>query len=266
MSTSETFQLSLETAEAYESQFVPALFGAWAGFLVEEAGVGPGQRVLDVACGTGIVARTAAERIGETGSVTGLDLNDAMLTVARRLRPDIEWRQGDAGELPFPDGSFDVVLCQSGLMFFPDVSRALGEMSRVVSRGGTVAIQVWDERESQPAYAPFIRVAARHAGPEAIDLLSTYFNRGDLDEVAGDFASVGLVVTRKRTETTTLSFPSVEAFVMTEVNSTPLAERVSEDVLRRIIEGSRDAFRSFSTAAGGVDLPIRGHLVRAAKP
>jgi ubiquinone/menaquinone biosynthesis C-methylase UbiE len=266
MSISETFQLSLEMAEAYESQFVPALFGDWAGFLVEEAGVGPGQRVLDVACGTEIVARTAAERVGGTGSVSGLDLNDAMLTVARRLRPDIEWRQGDAGELPFPDGSFDVVLCQSGLMFFPDVSRALGEMSRVVRPGGTVAVQVWDERESQPAYAPFIGVAARHAGPEAIDLLSSYFNRGDLDELAGDFASAGLEVTATRTDETFLRFPSVDAFVMTEVSATPLVDRLSEEVLGRIVEDSRDALRSFSTATGGVELPIRGHVVRAAKP
>ena len=263
MSSPETFQLSLEMAEAYEAQFVPALFETWAGFLVEDAGVRPGQRVLDVACGTGIVARKAAERVGESGAVNGLDLNDAMLTVARRLRPDIEWRQGDAAQLPFPDGSFDVALCQSGLMFFPDVPRALGEMTRVVRPGGTVAVQVWDRRESQPAYAPFIGVAARHAGPEAIDLLGTYFNRGDLDELSSALTSAGLEVTAIRTEETLLRFPSVDAFVMTEVKATPLADRLSEEVLGRIVEDSRDALRSFGSDGGGVELPIRGHLVRA---
>lgn len=264
MSTSETFQLSLETAEAYESLFVPALFREWAGLLVEHAGVRSGQRVLDVACGTGIVARTAADLTGEPGAMTGLDLNEAMLTVARRLRPDIEWRHGDAAELPFPEDSFDVVLCQSGLMFFPDVPKALREMARVVvPGGGTVAVQVWDRRESQPAYAPFIEVAARHAGPEAIDLLSTYFNRGDLDELTTALASVGLTGSRTRTETTILRFPSVDAFVTTEVNSTPLAERLSEDVLRMIVDDSREALRSFGVEGGGVELPIRGHLVTA---
>jgi SAM-dependent methyltransferase len=265
MSSSETFQLSLEMAEAYEAQFVPALFEEWAGFLVEEAGLHPGQRVLDVACGTGIVARKAAERFGEEGSVTGLDLNDAMLTVARRLGPDIEWRQGDAAELPFPGGSFDVVLCQSGLMFFPDVAKALGEMARVVRPGGTVALQVWDRREAQPAYAPFIEVAARHAGAEAIDLLGTYFNRGQLDELSSALAAAGLEVKATRTEETLLRFPSVDAFVMTEVNATPLADRLSDDVLGRIVEDSREALRSFGTDGGGVELPIRGHLVRAEK-
>src|SRR5829696_8555253 len=116
----ETFQLSVEAAEVYEANFVPALFAEWAPHLVEAAGVAPGQAVLDVACGTGVVARTAADRMGGQGRVVGLDLNQGMLTVAGRLRPDIEWRQGDAASLPFAPGSFDVVLCQSALMFFPD--------------------------------------------------------------------------------------------------------------------------------------------------
>lgn len=260
--TTETFQISLEAAENYESAFVPALFGEWAGYLVAEAGLLPGRRVLDVACGTGIVARTAADRLGPHPTVVGLDLNDAMLTVAGRLRPDIEWQQGDAAQLPFADGSFDVVLCQSGLMFFPDVPQALREMARVVVPGGTVAVQVWDRREAQPAYAPFIEVAARHAGPEAIDLLSTYFSRGDLGELSILLASAGLEVTATRTSETTLRFGSVDEFVMTEVNSTPLAERLSEQVLSRILEDSREALRSFGTEDGRVEIPIRGHVVR----
>jgi SAM-dependent methyltransferase len=263
MSTSETFRLSLEAAEAYEAGFVPALFAGWAGRLVDEAGISPGQRVLDVACGTGIVARTAADRVGEGGSVTGLDLNDAMLTVARRLRPDLEWRQGDAAELPFPDGSFDVVLCQSGLMFFPDVPKALREMGRVCRGGGTVGLQVWDRRESQPAYAPFIDAAACHAGPDAIELLGTYFNRGDLDELASALSSAGLDVRTVRTEESSLRFPSIDAFVMTEVNATPLGERVADDVLGAVVEDARRVLRPFAIPDGGVAIPIRGHVVTA---
>ena len=116
----ETFQIPLEAAEVYEERFVPALFGQWAPLLLEEAGVDRGHRVLDVACGTGIVARTAADRVGPTGSVVGLDLNEAMLIVAKRVRPDLEWRHGDAAEFPFGEGSFDIALCQMALMFFPD--------------------------------------------------------------------------------------------------------------------------------------------------
>ena len=102
MST-ETFQIPIEAAEQYEANFVPAFFAQWAARLCAAAGVAPGQRVLDVACGTGIVARTASEIVGADGAVVGVDLNEAMLTVARRVAPDLEWRAGDAGALPVDD-------------------------------------------------------------------------------------------------------------------------------------------------------------------
>lgn len=265
MSTTERFQISSEAAEAYEAQFVPALFAPWAESLVEAAVIAPGQRVLDVACGTGVVARAAAERMGGEGEIVGLDLNEAMLAVAQRIRPDLRWRQGDAEQLPFPDGSFDVVLCQAALMFFPDAAQALHEMARVVTAEGTVAVQVWDRREAQPAYLPFIDVAARHAGPEAISLLSTYFVRGDLEELTALTWSAGLNVTATSTASTTLRFGSVDELVTTEVQSTPLAERVSEEVIRRIIEDSREALASFLTEDGELEIPLRGHIVIAHK-
>ena len=139
---SESFQITAEAAELYEAAFVPSFFAQWAPVLCELAGVEAGDRVLDVACGTGIVARTAAERTGPAGRVVGLDLNEAMLDVARRVGPDLDWRQGDAASLPFPDRGFDVVLCQMALMFFPDRLAAVGEMARVVTGGGTVGLLV----------------------------------------------------------------------------------------------------------------------------
>ncbi len=251
----ETFQISAEQAEMYESRFVPAIFADWAPHLVDAAGVAAGATVLDVACGTGIVARTAAER-ATAGDVVGLDLNEAMLAVARRLRPDIEWRQGDAARLPFPDGSFDVVLCQSA-------TQALREMARVVTAEGTVAVQVYSKLEAQPGYGPFVEVAARHAGPEAISLLGAYWVHGDLDALAGRFEAAGLRITATRTRLGTVRFGSVDEFVATEVNSTPLRDRISDEVYRRILDDSRVALRQFQTDAGGVEVPIEGHLVTA---
>jgi len=259
----ETFQLSLKTAEAYETRFVPQPFGEWAARLVEAAGVAPGQRVLDVACGTGAVARAAAERAGNTALVVGLDLNDGMLAVARRVRPDLEWRSGDAAVLPFPDASFDVVLCQAALMFFADVDRALREMARVVTRTGTVAVQVWDRRQDQPAYRPFAEIVGRHAGPDAGNLVSASFVRGDLDELTALFHRAGLEVTATRTEASMMPFGSVDELVALKVRSTPLGERLSEDVISWIIEDSRVALRSFGRSDGGLDVPIRGHLIVA---
>ena len=137
----ESFQIPIEAAEAYEATFVPAFFAQWAPILCDAAGIGAGHTVLDVACGTGIVARVAAERAG-AAQVTGVDLNEAMLTVARRVRADIDWRHGDAAALPLAGRSFDAVLCQMALMFFPDRIGALREMARVAAPSGTVAVLV----------------------------------------------------------------------------------------------------------------------------
>jgi ubiquinone/menaquinone biosynthesis C-methylase UbiE len=259
---SESFGLSVDAAEAYEATFVPRLFAEWTPHLVEAAGIRPGDRILDVACGTGVVAREVADRIGEQGTVVGLDLNEAMLTVARRVRPELEWVQGDVAAIPFPDGSFDVVLCQAGLMFFPDAGQALGEMARVVTRDGSVGLQVWDRLEAQLGYQPFAEIAVRHAGPEVIDLVGTYFAYGDIDHLGALLRESGLEVTARRTLSTSMQFDSIDDFVTTEVEATPLAERLDEGAYRRILEDSRQALASFRTD-GGVEIPVSGHVVTA---
>jgi SAM-dependent methyltransferase len=261
--SAETFQISIQAAEVYEARFVPAIFGEWAPHLVDAAGVAPGNTALDVACGTGVVAREAARRVGDRGRVVGVDLNPAMLAVARRLQPDIEWREGDAAALPFADGSFDVVLCQAALFFFPDVARALGEMARVVTPEGAVAVQVFSGLASQPAYGPFVEVAARHAGPEAIRLLSTYWALGDLDALKALFGSAGLAVTGTRTRMGTARFDSIDELVKTEVEATPLAARISDQTYREILADARAALARFRTASGKVEAPIEGHLITA---
>jgi SAM-dependent methyltransferase len=264
-SSVETFQISAEQAEIYESKFVPAIFGEWAPHLVEAAGVAPGQTVLDVACGTGVVARTAADRMGGRGTVVGVDLNPAMLAVARRLRPDIEWRQGDVAALPFADGSFDVLLCQSALMFFPDAMGALREMARVAAADGTVAVQVWGRLESQPGFGPLVDVATLYAGPEAVNLLSSYWVHGDLDKLTALFKAAGLRVAATRTRLGIARYESVDDLVRTEVESTPLGERISAETHDRLLEDAREALARFRTDTGKLEVPIEGHLIIASK-
>ena len=261
----ETFQLSVEAAEVYEARFVPAIFGEWAPHLVEAAGVVAGQAVLDVACGTGVVARTAADRMGGQGRVVGLDLNEGMLAVAGRLRPDIEWRQGDAADLPFEAGSFDAVLCQSALMFFPDRAGALREMARVATPGGTVAVQVWDRLEAQEGFGAMYGAFAEHLGPEAMELESSYWVLGDLDLVGSLFEAAGLRVTGTRTRAGTVRYDSAEEAVATEIEATPLAERIDPESYRRLLEAAGEALRPFTVAGGRIELPIKGHLITAAK-
>ena len=263
--TADAFQLSVAAAELYESRFVPALFAEWAPHLLDVARVVPGTSVLDVACGTGIVARTAADR-PNAGPVVGVDVNPAMLSVARRVRPDIEWREGNVARLPFPDASFQAALCQMALMFFPDRPKALSEMARVVTSGGTVAVVVPASLVSQPAYGPFVEIAARYAGPEALSLLGTYWACGDVDELRALFEHARLEVIEVRTRLGTARFDSIDALVATEVESTPLVDRIGPDVYRRIREDANVALRRFTTPTGAAEIPLTAHILAARKP
>jgi SAM-dependent methyltransferase len=263
-SSQETFQISVDQAEIYEAKFVPAIFRQWTSPLLDAAGVAPGQSVLDVACGTGILARTAADRVGPTGTVVGVDLNDGMLSVAGRLRPDLEWQQGDVADLPFADEMFDAVLCQSALMFFPDATQALREMGRVCKPGGVVGVQVYSSLDAQPAYGPWVDIVARHAGPEAISLVGTYWVHGDLAALRSRFESAGLVVTDIRTHLGTARWGSIDEMVQIEVESTPLIERISDEVYRRIREESREVLGRFQTDIGA-EVPLQGYIVIAGK-
>jgi len=163
------FQLSARAAQLYERHNVPMTTGPLAALMFQHVPLYEGDRVLDVACGTGIVARLAAERVGQAGQVVGVDLNPAMLDVAR-ANPlvdgaAIEWRQGDARALPVADSSFDVVLCQQGLQYVPDKLAALRDMRRVLAPGGHLAFTVW--REMTPYNAALADALARHVSADA---------------------------------------------------------------------------------------------------
>src|SRR5215471_13936219 len=133
-------QAQIDAGHAYQNLFVKALFAEWAPKMIEAARVRQGQRVLDLACGTGVLAREAALRVGAKGSVVGLDANSGMLAVAATIAPTVEWQHGIAESLPFADESFDAVVCQFGLMFFSDKVRALREMFRVLNHRGRLAL------------------------------------------------------------------------------------------------------------------------------
>lgn len=153
--TSEpTLQAQIDAAHADEALFVPALFGQWAPKVADAAQIQPGQRVLDVGCGTGILAREIASRIGSVGRVAGIDPSPGMRAVAKRLAPAVEWREGVAESLPFPDRSFEAVASQFALMFFADRRQALREMLRVLTPGGRLAIAVWDSLDNILASHP----------------------------------------------------------------------------------------------------------------
>jgi ubiquinone/menaquinone biosynthesis C-methylase UbiE len=181
-------------AEANERYIMAAFGNAWAQALVQLAAPEEGERVLDVACGTGPVARYAAALVGPSGRVIGLDLNAGMLAIARALPQRegiaIEWREGDATALPFPDASFDRVCCQQGLQFFPDRPAALREMCRVLVPGGRLALSVWRGLEHQPFYAALTEALERYVSPEAAGSLRAAFTLANA-QVSRELQNVG---------------------------------------------------------------------------
>lgn len=261
----ETFNLSLEQAHAYEDLFVPALFAQWVPTLLQHAAVSQGQQVLDVACGTGVVARAAAELVGPSGRVSGVDLNPSMIQVAGERESGIDWQVGDAANLPYDDESFDAVLCQSALFFFPDPAQAIREMARVLRNGGTVALQTYANLGDQPGYGPFVDTVVRHAGAEARSLLGTYWSKGDEAELRSLLEQADLDPIAGQSVLGQVTLPSVDALVHTEIQATPLAERIDKSAYLAIARDARAALADYVDGQGTVRLPIRAQFITGRK-
>jgi len=170
---------SLSPAQVYDQRFVPALFQYWGNIVADIAQIDSGQRVLDVACGTGVLACAAAQRTGHTGAVTGLDANEEMLSVARQKTNQIRWTHGLAESLPFEANEFDVVASQFGFMFFEDRVEALREMMRVLRPGGRLTVVVCDGLDHSPGYAVLAELLHRLFGESVAAAFRAPFVCGD---------------------------------------------------------------------------------------
>jgi len=200
--------------------------------------------------------------VAPNGTVTGLDLNQAMLAVAQRVAPEIDWRQGDVAALPFGDDVFDIVTCQAGIFFFPDPTGALAEMARVTRPSGRVVVQSFSSLDAQPAYAPWVRMVARHAGAEAAELLGTYWAHGNPEVMRGRCADARLRVTALHEHLRPAYFPNIETFVLTEVNATPLCDRLVQAELDRILAESQQVLGPF-VRDGRLVIPLAGYVLAA---
>jgi len=196
--------------EIYEQALVGPLFTPFVEPLFGDVGLGPGDRVLDIACGTGIVARLAKERLGAAGTVVGVDLNAQMLAVARKVAPAVDWREGDAGALPLHEGeAFDVVLCQQGFQFFPDRAAAARQMHRALAKGGRLAVSTWRSDEELPVLRELRDIAERHVGPIA----DRRHGLGDPGPIAAALEEAGFQEVRSKRFSRTVRFDDGAVFV-----------------------------------------------------
>ncbi len=263
-----TPQAQIDAAKAYEALFVPALFEQWARKIAELVHIQPGERVLDVACGTGILAREVAARIGSRGQIVGVDASPGMVAVAKELAPAVEWKEGVAESLSFPDQSFDAVMCQFGLMFFTDRRQALREMLRVLAPGGRLVVAVWDALDSMPAYATEVALLDRMAGRQAADALRAPFVLGDRKDLAALFAEAGATSAEITTHQGTARFPGIRTMVEADLRGwLPMMGVVlTEEQIGRILQEAEQALGHYVTVDGMVVFPVSAQLVTANKP
>ena len=228
MSAQPEWQFVGNVPENYERYLVPSIFGPWAKDLVEIAQLQPKERVLDIACGTGIVARTAALTLGSGGSVVGLDVSLPMLAAARSAAAaeglSIDWQEGSAMKLPLVDAACDVVLCQQGLQFFPDRPAALREMHRVLRSRGRLVLSVWTSFDRSPGFIVLAEALTHRIGAEAGALMTSGpFALSRAEELRTLVANAKFRDVDIRTATKMLQYPSPQEFVLRYVAGSALS-------------------------------------------
>ncbi len=251
--------------ENYEKFFVPAIGGPLANDLIALACLQPGERILDVACGTGVVTRLAANEVGQQGTAAGLDVNPDMLSVARAVTPNefaIDWYESSAEAIPLPDASFDVVLCQMGLQFIPNKRKALEEIRRIVRPGGRVVLNL--PGPTPALFATLGEALAKQFDLKCAGFVDVVFSLHDADELRDLMSDAGFTDVDIQKTNKTLRLPAPQDFLWQYIHSTPLATFVT-----KASEAQRDALQNEITARwqefvidGGMSLEVQLTTVR----
>lgn len=224
------WQLCEDGPEAYEKYIVPAFSGVWAQDIVNRAALRKGDRILDVGCGTGIVARYAYKSLGDSVQITGVDVNEIVLDKAREIctpiAAPIEWKQADAAALPFSSGKFDVVLCQQGLQYFPDRSRALSEMNRVLANEGRVVFSIWRSLEYSPFYLTLHEILGKYVNTEAASILASAYTLHDSEKLRRLFEFAGFKNIQIRFVIMQMRYSPFEEFLIGGIAASPFAHDI----------------------------------------
>lgn len=253
--------------EIYEQALVGPLFRPWVEPMLDDVDLRPGDRLLDIACGTGIVARLAKGRLSGTGKVVGVDLSAPMLAVARQLAPEIDWREGDAGALPLLDHEqFDVVVSQQGLQFFPDKPAAVRQMHRALAANGRLALSTWRPEEESSVLLELRHVAERHLGP----LVDRRHSCGEAEPLEALLRQAGFRDVRSKRTSRTIRFDDGSVFVrlnaMALLGMSAASRTMSDDErgkrVAAIVRDSADVLRR-QTDEQGFAFEIGANVVTA---
>ena len=262
-----SFQLQGIGPQIYEEQKVPAMFRPLAEATLRQVDVPEGVRVIDLACGTGIVGRLVARKVGKSGSLVGVDLNAGMIEVAKLSAPgtgaNTEWRHGDVTALPFPDASFDLAFCQQGLQFFPDKLAALKEIRRVLTPGGTVILTVWS---AVPPWGIAIADAlTRYVGAEAAKTSLAPFVFHDPEVIMALFAESGFSETQMEILVVDRRLGPAPESISAEMASAAYAgdvEKLDSATRTAMVDEVGEALQDYRTDEGFA-IPQNAHLIRA---
>ena len=259
------WQLAGDAPAAY-SRFNVKIMEPWTDDLIRSANCRDGDRVLDVACGTGVVSNRISLVTMKHCSITGIDVNEGMLNVARR-NPQMTWHLGSATGLPFEGDSFDVVICQQGLQYFPDRPAALREMTRVLVRGGRLALNVWGALDRQPGMLAIVEVVADFLGRDsqsAFDMACSLNTRQELCRLAED---AGLRNVHVRFEHRTMRYPNAADYVAAFMGATPVTAQfvaLPEEQRQAFIAQVAEKLASYVDDAG-LAVPWENHFLTAVK-
>lgn len=269
MSKSGLWQLSGDSAEFYE-RYSRFMLEPWVPALVEAVDLRPGERVLDVACGTGFVARQAARCVGASGKVIGVDINVGMLAIAQAATASsaaltVDWQEADVSALPFPDGSFEVALCQQGLQFFPDRLGALQEIRRILVPGGRLGLSVWGPIEENPYFLAVEVAIRRHVSDDAASGLRKPHALADPEEVRAAITKAGFADADVCPTVTYMNTPPAREFLPGHLSALPVAGEIaalSESARSALIEDLCTALIPYADA-DGLRLPGVVHIATA---
>ena len=255
-----TPEVSNSLVRLHEQYLVPAIFAQWAARVAEIAEIDLGHHVLDVACGTGTLARAAQLETGLSGKITGLDSNEKMLESAREKSKGIEWQLGDATAMPFEKNRFDRVMCQFALMFISNRVATIKEMLRVCKPDGLIVLATWGPLQHAGAYAELINLVHRYLGPVAAQKLTAPWALGKPGAMDTLLLTSGVNEYECHQRIGQANYPSMRAFVEAHLRLAGEFDTLSEQSLKEICSAADERLHSFLTPSGQLIAQLNANI------